>query len=179
VRPSQVSLVFLLQIRMLTLEEILFAVLPQFESAVAAVLSGVALSKINRTTEEDCGRYCIDMTDMLCLGFSFASGNGSCLLFAHTVSASTPLVFTPMWIYRARLLFESSALLTGGAFIEFGYTSLLSRINDIQIEVLTSADAGVVWRQGQMLNVASPLDFMGVQVSGGRVLVAFDFGSGM
>jgi hypothetical protein len=152
-------------------------VFSSFSAAVAGQLTGLEpLSELNNTVENDCALYCLYASSLSCLSYSYEVAPGRCLLFGGSNSGATPVVMRAGWSYRARIVFDASAFLNNGAYLQYAFNSLLPRSNDVEVAVFTSAD-GLVWRQGQVTTDATP-DFFGLSIVGGFPVLQFDLGSG-
>lgn len=153
------------------------SVLTQYGAPTSgSVLQGFDLRSLTGTTLEACAVACLG-EGHFCLSYEFNADLGSCNLNSQAAAADRPLTAQAGWAYYARQTFDDGAFLQDGAFIEFGFSSLLQNIDDVSISFLTPKPDAMLWRQGQT-GASATEDFMGVHLANGRAVVAVDLGDG-
>lgn len=153
------------------------SVLPQFGNKEQGLLSGADIRQLANSTLEDCAFACV-IIGHECMSFEHSAGLAECHLNYRAASSSHPVTPSEGWQYFPRLMFDNGAFLHDGAYIEFGFNSLLGRVNNVSISFISSSADGVLWRQGQRPELAVTGDFMGVSLQNGAAVLGVDLGDG-
>ncbi len=120
----------------------------QFElSETDALLEGFDLQRIvGPISLETCAMACL-LEGHDCLSFEHNAASGQCNLNFRVASSLAQVTFAAGWAYYERTTFDDGALLQQGAHIIFGFNSLLSRTNTVNITFVANSPDGLLWRQ--------------------------------
>jgi len=124
-------------------------------------LMNSVLESLTGVTLEECAVACLEYEDRLCFSVNYQPDSGSCEL---NQGNTAPAAVTG-WDYVTLTSFGAGVGLQSGAFLGFGFNSLLRNINRVDVEFKTNTANGLLWRQGQTSSLIG--DFFGAQFVNG------------